>query len=175
MASPLAMALLQAQAGAGGAPPNRASVAPTNYVQANSDYNTAMEQQYAAKLQQQQSMWGGLAGLGSAGILVAPKLLGSGSAAGTGGAELLGNASGGTAASPLAGLTAADYGPGASLLDTYGLGSGAVDAGSVAATDAGATAAADAGATAATDLGATAAADGGSSILATLASLLAFA
>lgn len=161
MATPLGQAIMQAQAYGTPGQPYTATVAPTNYTQANSDYNNAMEQQYAAKLGQQNALWGGLAGLGSAGILVAPKLLGSGSG-GAGGLSLFGNASGGTAASPLAGLTGADYGAGAGLLDQYGLGSGAGD---VAA----ATGAADAGAAA--DAAATA--GGGSDILASLLALFA--
>jgi hypothetical protein len=145
MPSPLAMSLLQAQAAAGVPQPYTASVQPTNITGATNDYNNAMEQQYAAKLGQQNAMWGGLAGLGSAGLLVAPKLFGSTGAGAAGGASLFGNASGGTAAAPLAGLDASDYGAGSSLLDQFGLGSG-----SIAATDAAAGAgAADAGATAA--------------------------
>jgi hypothetical protein len=161
MASPLALALMQGQGAAGVPQPYTAQVAPTNFTQANSDYNNAMSQSYAAQLGQQNALWGGLAGLGSAGILVAPKLMGSGAGA-AGGASLLGNASGGTAALPLAGLDASDYGAGASLLDQFGLGSGSI-------------AAADAGAGAAADAGATAAAGGSSDVLASLLALLPFA
>jgi len=87
MASPLAMALLQAQAGSGTPQPNVATVAPTNMVQATSDYNTAMEQSYQAQLAQQNAFWGGLAGLGSAGILAGGKYL-STPASGIGGSGL---------------------------------------------------------------------------------------
>jgi hypothetical protein len=136
MASPLALALMQGQSASGVPQPNRASVNPTNITQATADYNNAMEQSYQAQLQQQNAMWGGLAGLGSAGILAGGKYLSSPGAASSGGASLFGNAGGGTAASPLAGLTADDYGAGASLFDQFGLGTGAAAADAGAATDA---------------------------------------
>lgn len=87
MASPLGLAIAQAQ-GAGTNPtPFRATVAPTDVEKAYSDYNNAMMQAYAAHLGQQNAMWGGLAGLGGAGITTLPKLLGGagGSAAAMGG------------------------------------------------------------------------------------------
>lgn len=69
MASPLATAYLQA--GAAGTPttPFRATVAPTDVIQAYNNYNTAMEQAYQAKVAQQNALWGGVAGLGSAALL----------------------------------------------------------------------------------------------------------
>jgi hypothetical protein len=64
--------------------PFRATVAPTDVEKAYADYNNAMMQAYAAKVGQQNAMWGGLAGLGSAGITTLPKLLGGGLGAGAG-------------------------------------------------------------------------------------------
>jgi len=69
MASPLATALLQAQAGGSPPPPFRSQVAPTDVERAYADYNNAMEQAYQAKVQQQNALWGGLASLGGAAIL----------------------------------------------------------------------------------------------------------
>lgn len=83
MASPLATALMQATAAGTPQQPFHATVAPTDVEKAYSDYNNAMMQAYAAQIGQQNAMWGGLAGLGSAGISTLPKLLGtSGAAAG---------------------------------------------------------------------------------------------
>ena len=156
MASPLALALMQAQGSAGVPTPNKGVVAPTNITQATADYNNAMEQQYAAKLGQQNALWGGMAGLGGAGILTLPKLLGGTGAAAAGANPLaygstIPGAIGATSAggAPLAG-TAAQF---------------AADAGPVAA----ATGAADTAA--ATD--AAAAAGGGSDVLASLLALFA--
>lgn len=82
MASPLATAYLQA--GAAGTPttPFRATVAPTDVEKAYSDYNNAMMQAYAAQVGQQNSMYGGLAGLAGAGIMTLPKLLATGATGG---------------------------------------------------------------------------------------------
>lgn len=89
MASPLAQMLAQASASGASPPPFRATVAPTDVEKAYNDYNNTMMQAYAAKLNQQNSMWGGLAGLGSAGISTLPKLLSMGgtAAAGAGAAD----------------------------------------------------------------------------------------
>jgi hypothetical protein len=136
MPSPLALAL--AQAGGGQPPPNIPQVAPTNFVQANSDYNNSMEQAYAAKLGQQNAMWGGLAGLGSAGVLTLPKLL-SGA---------------GTAASGLAALPYGAAIPGAIGATSVGgapLVAGGVDAALAGGTDAALAAGADAAAAGGTD------------------------
>jgi hypothetical protein len=84
MPSPLALALMQGQSAGSPTQPFRATVAPTDVTKAYSDYNNAMEQAYQAKVAQQNSMWGGLAGLGSAGLLalsggtLAPLLAGAG-------------------------------------------------------------------------------------------------
>jgi hypothetical protein len=77
-----------AQASGSGANPApfRATVAPTDVEKAYADYNNAMMQAYAAKVGQQNAMWGGLAGLGSAGITTLPKLLSGGGASGLGSA-----------------------------------------------------------------------------------------
>lgn len=69
MASPLALALMQADQQATPQQPFRATVAPTDVEKAYSDYNNAMEQAYAAKVAQQNAMYGGLASLGGAGLL----------------------------------------------------------------------------------------------------------
>ena len=75
MASPLATALMQATAAGTPQQPFRATVAPTDVEKAYNDYNNTMMQAYSAKLGQQNAMWGGLAGLGSAGITTLPKIL----------------------------------------------------------------------------------------------------
>ena len=82
MASPLALALMQGTQAGTSPPPFHATVAPTDVEKAYSDYNNAMMQAYSAQLGQQNAMWGGLAGLGGAGILTLPKLLSGGGAAG---------------------------------------------------------------------------------------------
>jgi hypothetical protein len=114
MPSPLASAILQGTAAATPQQPFRASVAPTDVEKANADYNNAIQQTYAAQLGQQNAMWGGLAGLGSAGIMTLPKLLGGGASAG-----VAGGASGaaGTAAAAGAPLSLAAPVAGASLDD----------------------------------------------------------
>lgn len=76
MASPLATALTGAY-GAGTPPtPYHANVAPTDIEKAYSDYNNAQMQAYAAQVAQQNAMWGGLASLGSAGLMAATGGLG---------------------------------------------------------------------------------------------------
>ena len=122
MASPLATALLQAQAGGSPPPPFRSQVAPTDVERAYADYNNAMEQAYQAKVQQQNALWGGLASLGGAALLGFGGIGGLGGALGGGGALFgsspsfgggnlfSGDAYGGSAFNPLPGLTAADYG-----------------------------------------------------------------
>lgn len=84
MASPLALALMQGQQAGTPQPPFRATVAPTDVEKAYTDYNNAMMQAYSAQLGQQNAMWGGLAGLGSAGIMTLPKMLGGGGAGAAG-------------------------------------------------------------------------------------------
>jgi hypothetical protein len=69
MASPLATAILQGTAASTPQQPFRATVAPTDVEKANADYNNAIQQTYAAQIGQQNALWGGLAGLGSAGLL----------------------------------------------------------------------------------------------------------
>ena len=102
-----------AQASASGASPTpfRATVQPTDVQKAYSDYNNAMMQAYSAQVGQQNAMWGGLAGLGSAGITAAGKGGGMGSLS-----SLLGG--GGAVGSE--GSTA--------IADSLGLGSGISDA-----------------------------------------------
>lgn len=165
MASPLAMALLQAQAGSGAPAPNVAQVAPTNYIGANSDYNSAMEAQYAAKLGQQNAMWGGLAGLGGAGILAGGNYLAKNPSALSG---LFSSAS-----TPAAGAPLSLAAPTSGGLDALAYGGGSAGAPlSLAAP--GAVATADAGADAAVDAGTSALADaGGSDVLASLLALFA--
>jgi hypothetical protein len=80
MPSPLAIALLQGTGAAAPPTPFHATVAPTDVEKANADYNNAIQQTYASQLGQQNALWGGLAGLGGAGILTLPKLLGGGGA-----------------------------------------------------------------------------------------------
>lgn len=78
-------------------PASRPNVAPTDVIGAYKLATDAANTQYLAKLQQQNAMWGGLAGLGGAGLLAAPRLYSSGmlsglfgpstAAAGTAGAD----------------------------------------------------------------------------------------
>lgn len=58
--------------------PTRPGVAPTDVIGAYKLATDAANTQYLAKLQQQNAMWGGLAGLGSAGLLAAPRMYSSG-------------------------------------------------------------------------------------------------
>ncbi len=95
MPSPLAQMLAQAQIAGTPPTPFHATVAPTDVEKAYNDYNNTMMQAYQAKVGQQNAMWGGLAGLGSAGISTLPKLLGGAGAAGAGaaaGADISGTA-----------------------------------------------------------------------------------
>lgn len=96
MASPLATALMQATAAGTPQQPFRATVAPTDVEKAYADYNNSMMQAYAAHVGQQNAMWGGLAGLGSAGITTLPKMLGGsgGAAAGAEGSTAIADAMG---------------------------------------------------------------------------------
>src|ERR1700747_1860415 len=95
MASPLAQMLAQASASGASPTPFRATVAPTDVQKAYSDYNNAMMQAYSAQVGQQNAMWGGLAGLGSAGITAGGKgwrlssLLGGGGAVGSEGSTAI--------------------------------------------------------------------------------------
>lgn len=92
MASPLASMIAQASASGASPQPFHATVAPTDVEKAYSDYNNAMMQAYAAQVGQQNAMWGGLAGLGSAGITTLPKLLSGGGGAGGMGASAMDSA-----------------------------------------------------------------------------------
>jgi hypothetical protein len=74
--SPLGVALMQAQQPMTPARPG--TVNPTDWLGAYNLSANIAEQQYQQKLAQQNALWGGLAGLGGAGIIAAPKLLGSG-------------------------------------------------------------------------------------------------
>jgi hypothetical protein len=69
MASPLATALMMQP---GGLAPGQ--MQPTNVIGSYQLSQDAAEKNYQAQLQRQNAMWGGLAGLGSAGILAAPNL-----------------------------------------------------------------------------------------------------
>ena len=69
--SPLGIALSMQPPQAQAAKP---PVAPTDVLGAYKLSTDAANTQYLAKLQQQNAMWGGLAGLGSAGLLAAPKI-----------------------------------------------------------------------------------------------------
>ena len=82
--SPLAQVLMEANRPA--PQPNPATVQPTNVAGIYNNYNQAEMDAYKAQLAQQNSMFGGLASLGSAGISVLPKLLGAGATVATGGA-----------------------------------------------------------------------------------------
>jgi hypothetical protein len=81
---------------------------PTNTTAAYQLHQDAAEKNYQAQLQQQNAMWGGLAGLGSAGVMAAPRLLGAGGPFAAGG--VFGPAAAGA---PFA--TAADAGTAAGL------------------------------------------------------------
>lgn len=122
MASPLALALMQGQQQATPQPAFHATAQPTDFTKANSDYNNAMMQAYSAQLGQQQGMWGGLAGLGSAGILASgsssgplAKLLSGSGASGAGSAALTADETASVA--DAMGMTAADIGAGSTWAD----------------------------------------------------------
>ena len=72
MASPLALAMMQPGANTPG------QLQPTNALGADNLSQNAAETNYQAQLAQQNAMFGGLAGLGSAGILAAPSLFAPG-------------------------------------------------------------------------------------------------
>lgn len=164
MASPLGLAMMLPGANAPG------QLQPTNVTGAYALSQDAAEKNYQAKLAQQNAMWGGMAGLGSAGIMAAPKLLGAGGPFAAGGAF-----------SPYA--TAADAGAaggigtgGFNAIDAAApaVASGATDA-LAAAAPAAATDAFAAGAPVAADLAATAApaaVDAGAMSIADLLALL---
>jgi hypothetical protein len=69
--SPLGLALMMQAPGAQARP---GVVAPTDTLGAYNLTANMAEQQYQAKLQQQNALWGGLAGIGSAGIIGASKI-----------------------------------------------------------------------------------------------------
>ena len=69
--SPLGIALMMQAPGAQARP---GTVAPTDTLGAYNLTANMAEQQYQAKLQQQNALWGGLAGIGSAGIIGASKI-----------------------------------------------------------------------------------------------------
>lgn len=77
--SPLAQVLMEANRQAPA--PTPATIAPTNVAGIYNNYDQAQMDAYKAELGQQNSMFGGLASLGSAGISVLPKLLGGGAGA----------------------------------------------------------------------------------------------
>lgn len=145
MPSPLALALMSpggptAPSGFGASP-----LAPTNVIGAYGQSQDAAEKNYEAKLQQQNAMWGGLAGLGSAGITAAPRLYSALNAGGSAaGANIAGMGAGDSLAlAPGAGEVLG----GSTVADALG-GAGAA-AGTDAAFAAGAPVAADLAATAA--------------------------
>lgn len=95
MPSPLATMMAQAQMAGTSPQPFHATVQPTDVEKAYNDYNNTMMQAYQAKVGQQNAMWGGLAGLGSAGITTLPKILsGSGAAMGGEGSTAIADAMG---------------------------------------------------------------------------------
>jgi hypothetical protein len=70
--TPLGMSLMMAQAPQ--AQPRPGTVGPTDVLGAYNLSSQVANQQYLAKLQQQNALWGGLAGIGSAGIIGTPGL-----------------------------------------------------------------------------------------------------
>jgi hypothetical protein len=93
--SPLVQIL--AQANRPTAAPTPATIYPTNVASIYNNYDQAQMDAYKAKLAQSNAQFGGLASLGSAGISVLPKLLGSAGALGAG-ADISGSALAGLAA-----------------------------------------------------------------------------
>jgi len=87
MNSPLAQILAQANRPAPA--PTPATLYPTNVAGIYNNYDQAQMDAYKAQLGQQNSMFGGLASLGSAGISTLPKLLGGGAAAGSAGSTAI--------------------------------------------------------------------------------------
>lgn len=116
---------------------SKPAVAPTDVIGAYKLATDAANTQYLAKLQQQNAMWGGLAGLGSAGMLAAPRIYSSGMlqglfapSAGAGAAGLAGDAPALAGAAGLAG----DVGAAGSIAGDMAAAAPAVaDAGSAAA------------------------------------------
>ena len=129
--SPLGLALMMQP------PPSQArpgTVSPTDTLGAYNLATNTAEQQYQAKLAQQNALWGGLAGLGSAGIIASPKLFGTGGPlSGLFSSAPAAAPSVASAAAPLSSLTGADAGSVAGDI--------AADTGVAAAGDAGADAA----------------------------------
>lgn len=175
MASPLVQALSYQNS----VSPAQAGIAPTDVVGAYKLASDVAEKNYQAQLAKQQAMFGGLAGLGGAGILAfgkpaAAKLFGSGASTAAG--TPTGATDAADAANGIVGPTAGDSfaAPLASGADMGGLpfgfagGGAAADAGagSVAAADTAAAggAAADAGSVAAADAAAGGAADAGAAV-----------
>lgn len=136
MASPLALAMMMPQGNAPG------QLQPTNVLGAYNLSQNAAEQNYQAQLAQQNAMWGGLAGLGSAGILAAPKLFGAGGPLASSAASAAAPAAASAAAAPLD-LTAPAVSDAAAAAwpAAADLGTGAFTAGAPVAADLAATAA----------------------------------
>jgi hypothetical protein len=104
-------------------------IAPTDVIGAYKLATDAANTQYLAKLQQQNAMWGGLAGIGSSGLLAAPRLYSSGMLSGLLGSTGAGGA--GAAIDPAAGLggdALSALAPSTAVADA---GSGALAAGAV--------------------------------------------
>lgn len=104
MPSPLAMAMAFQNAHSQYPITN---IAPTDVVGAYRDSANEAMQVYNAQLAQKNAMFGGLAGLGAAGIVTAPRLLGTGG---------IGSLLGSTAAPAAAGAGAAGAGGGLGAL-----------------------------------------------------------
>jgi hypothetical protein len=102
--SPLGIALMQQPQPL---PPGQ--LQPTNVTADYQLAQNAAEQNYQAQLAQQNAMWGGLAGLGSAGILAGSKYFGGAGGAASG----AGSAAAGAGAADAGGAAAADAGAGA--------------------------------------------------------------
>lgn len=100
MPSPLAMAMAFQNAHSQYPITN---IAPTDVVGAYRDSANEAMQVYNAQLQQKNAMFGGLAGLGAAGIVTAPRLLGSSGALSGLGAGLSGLGGGAAAGAGAAG------------------------------------------------------------------------
>jgi hypothetical protein len=182
--SPLGIALMMQQPTPA---PRPGQVAPTDVEGAFNASTQEANTQYQAKLQQQNALWGGLAGLGAAGIIGGSKvpaiqdavsnLLSPGTGA-TSYSGLASNAStlGDWMSDPaLASIGTGAAPGGAPAVWNLGAGTGAAgaaDAGATGAADVGSVAAADAAATGAADAGAAGAADAGGMGVADLISLL---
>lgn len=99
-------------------PAAKPGVAPTDVIGAYKLATDAANTQYLAKLQQQNAMWGGLAGLGSAGLMgsggikgLSGLLSGGAGAAGAGAADAGATAAGAELAASGVGDTLASLGP----------------------------------------------------------------